>query len=264
MANKPTYELDDWVGAVRSDPRNTDQLTVLQGYLGASSESGHVRVYTDESLNDFVEVPDDAVVHAVKMNPAESALGGSKLWLRTDAVVTYGDPKAANRPKTTFLEGDLMQQYGATQPNAGQMSGFMDGQPDTTAQGGQFMATLAVICGPPAQTLFCPVTRPPICFNPRTRFGISQCQIRTCAPIFCGGITRPIICQPPTCFGITRLPPSLGCPSFAGCPSIACTTTVVGNPGGTIVQNPGIGGFAGQPDTTQMGGYYGAFNPYMY
>jgi len=264
MANKPTYELDDWVGAVRSDPRNTDRLTMLQGYLGTSSETGHVRVYTDESLNDFVEVPDDAIVHAVKMTPAESSLGGSKLWLRTDAVVTYGDPKAANRPITTFLEGDLMQQYGAAQPNAGQMAGIMDGQPDTTAQGQQFAVTMPVFCGPPARTLLCPATQPPVCFVPRTRFGISQCQIQTCAPIFCGGGTTRLFFCPPTCFGATRFTPSLGCPSFAGCPSIACTTTIVGNPGGTIVQQSGLAGFAGQPDTSQMGGYYGAFNPYMF
>lgn len=266
MANKPSYELDDWVGAVRSDPRNTEQLTVLQGYLGASSETGHVRVYSDESLNNFVEVPDDAVVHAVKMTPAESSLGGSKLWLRTDAVVTYGDPKAANRPRTTFLEGDLMQQYGATaQSSAGQMGGFMDAQPDPTAQGGQFMATVPInLCITPAQSIACAsrictiVTQPPVCFVPRTRFNISQCFIRTCAPVFCGGITRPIFC-PPTCFGATRFTPSLGCPSFAGCPSLACT---IGNPGGPVIQ-PGQRGFMGQPDTSQMGGYYGAFNPYM-
>ena len=111
--NQGKYTYDDWVGQVRPDPRNTDQLTLVQGYLGQSSESGHVRVYSDESLNNFVEVPEDAIVHAQQLSPSESSLGGSKLWLRSDAVIVYGDPKSANRPKTTFLEGDLMQQYDA-------------------------------------------------------------------------------------------------------------------------------------------------------
>ena len=107
------YTYDDWVGQVRPDPRNTDQLTLMQGYIGQSSESGHIRVYSDESLNNFVEVPEDAIVHAQQLSQDESSLGGSKLWLRSDAVIVYGDPKSANRPKTTFLEGDLMQQYDA-------------------------------------------------------------------------------------------------------------------------------------------------------
>lgn len=57
MAESSKYTYDEWVGQVRPDPRNTDPLTLLQGYIGPSSESGHIRVYSDETLNSFVEVP---------------------------------------------------------------------------------------------------------------------------------------------------------------------------------------------------------------
>ncbi len=149
------YTYDDWVGQVRPDPRNTDQLTLLQGYLGQSSESGHVRVYSDESLNNFVEVPEDAIVYAQQLSQAESSLGGSKLWLRSDAVIIYGDPKSANRPKTTFLEGDLMQQYNAfgNQANLGMMGGFAGGQFRTlgicqTRDATYCPPSIPAICGP--------------------------------------------------------------------------------------------------------------------
>ncbi|GAB3642323.1 hypothetical protein [Spirosoma arcticum] len=140
--NQGKYAYDDWVGQVRPDPRNIDPLTLMQGYIGQSSESGHIRVYSDESLNDFVEVPEDAIVHAQQLSPSESSLGGSKLWLRSDAVIVYGDPKSVNRPRTTFLEGDLMQQYGAF---------------------GNFAQPFR-----PIASVRCPTVNPVIC-NPQTR-----------------------------------------------------------------------------------------------
>lgn len=245
MANTK-YQFDDWVGAVRSDPRNTDPLTVLQGYLGASSETDHIRVYTDEALNSFVEVPESAIVHAEKLAETESSLGGSRLWLRTDSVVTFGDPKSANRPKSTFLDGDIMQQYGAfgkTEPT----DGFFGGQPDTTGQI-QGMApsvpinTCLVLRSQPIAGCVQPVTRTPNCPVLRT-WARSVCII--CFTLPAQG------CPPITCFGRTR---TVTFPSLAGCPSLVC------GPGGGI---PG-GGFSGQPDTTQPGGFYGPFNPYMY
>lgn len=278
MENKKPYELDDWVGAVRSDPRNTDQLTVMQGYLGASSEPGHIRVYADDSLNGFVEVPEDAIVHAVKMSPAESSLGGSKLWLRADAVVMYGDPKSANRPRSTFLEGDIMQQYSAFggQPDTTQMTGFMGGQPDTTQQGGQFMATALCGSGVKSVAIVCPVTQPPICLTWKTRL-VSQCSlstcfqticsINTCSPIACGGITRPIVNCPITCITITRVPCFGGTRIPCGGGTVVPPWKTITDPTivQTIVGQPGVGFMGGQPDTTQQGGYYGygAFNPYM-
>ncbi len=262
MANNANYQLDDWVGAVRADPRNTDQLTVLQGYLGASSEADHVRVYSDESLNSFVEVPKSAIVHAVKLTETESSLGGSRLWLRADSVVTYGDPRAANRPKSTFLEGDIMQQYGAF-GNIAPAGGFMGGQGDTTGQI-QGMGPVSV----PINT--CPILKSqPIttCIQLISQTP-ANCPIlrtiRRSVCIVCFTLPAQTTCQPITCFGrtITVTFPSVGgCPSLAGCPSTFCGPGG-GIPGGPVI-NPG-GGFMGQPDTTQMGGYYGAFNPYMY
>lgn len=234
MENNPKYEFDDWVGAVRPDPKNTDQLTVLEGYLGASSEAGHIRVYTDEALNSFVEVPEDAILYSVKITPAESSLGGSKLWLRADAVVTFGDPKLANRPKSTFLEGDIMQQYSAFgQPDTTQMTGFMAGQGDTTGPGAQVTA----ICQISAQ---CQITKPKV----------------NCPPVFAKTVLKP--CIPNLITKVTCFKTCAFCPPFQTPISLACNP---GNPGGPIGQP---GAYMGQPDTTGMGGYYGTFNPYMY
>ena len=237
------YAYDDWVGQVRPDPRNTDQLTLVQGYIGQSSENGHIRVYSDESLNNFVEVPEDAIVHAQQLSLSESSLGGSKLWLRSDVVITYGDPKSANRPKTSFLEGDLMQQYTTQYGGYDTTGGMMDaygGQP--AGQGGQFMATAAcpittvqVQCQiQPALTV--PAVICKINWNTiiKTKCGPISCFKTLCGPATC----IKVLCNPiPGCGGITFNPISLAC-----------------NPGGPgpVIQ-PG-GGFMGQFDTT-TGGY---------
>ena len=247
------YAYDDWVGQVRPDPRNTDQLTLLQGYLGQSSESGHIRVYSDESLNDFVEVPEDAIVYAQQLSQAESSLGGSKLWLRSDVVITYGDPKSANRPKTTFLEGDLMQQYttqygGAYDPTGGM--GAYGGQP--AGQGGQFMAsaacpmtTIQVQCQiQPALTVpavICKVNWNTII---KTKCGFSTCFKTLCGPVTC----IKVLCDPIPGCGFNSAFPTPGCGGVTFNPiSLAC------NPGGPgpVIQP---GGFMGQPDTTQYAG----------
>ncbi|QIL74994.1 hypothetical protein [Hymenobacter sp. HDW8] len=231
------FEYDEWIEQVRPDLRSTDQLTLLQGFIGRSSENGHLRVYSDESLNNFVEVPEDAIVHAVKLSEADSPLGGSKLWLRSDVVVTYGDPKAANRPRTTFLEGDLMQQY-ATQYGGGYdaMGGGYDAmggagafggqfEPAGGGQGGgQFMATVpAIQCVQPVRTVIgpnCPgpvlqtsvrtICRPLTCLRTacgpvtclRTACGPQTCLRtlcgpQTCHPIICGGIPCQFTSRPP-------------------------------------------------------------------
>ncbi|WP_080238623.1 hypothetical protein [Spirosoma rigui] len=257
MENKAKYAFDDWVGAVRSDPRNTDQLIVLQGYLGASSETGHLRIYTDESLNNFMEVPEDGIVYAMKMTATESSLGGSKVWLRADTVITYGDPKLANRPRSTFLEGDIMQQYNTFgQPDTTQMAGMSGtGQADGTEQNVQAQATsLQVLCNTQFVTravkqsicLICPTRIQFSCF--RTVCNLLTCRRSLCGPQSC----IPVLCGGGGCLAGTQFP---------GPNSIACGPG--GFPGGPI-GNPGLGAVGVQADTTQMGGYYNTFNPYMY
>ena len=117
---QPTIPLDEWVGNARPDPKKTETLVIMQGFIGVSSEDGHVRLYTDESLNNFVEIPQDGVVHSAPLSKEISPSGGSKLWIKADAVLVYGDPNTTSRPKKSFLEGEIMQQYVAAGFAAGQ------------------------------------------------------------------------------------------------------------------------------------------------
>ena len=111
MSTQTNISFDEWVENARPDPKNTEALIVIQGFIGKSSEDGHIRVYEDETLNNFVEIPQDSIVHSESFSKDISSLGGSKLWFKASAAITYGDPKAETRPKASFLEGDIMQQH---------------------------------------------------------------------------------------------------------------------------------------------------------
>src|SRR5689334_24484647 len=77
--------LDEFVGKVVSDPAQPPNALLLIGYLGASSEDGHVRLYFDAQLNDYIEIPETAILHTMEVPREQSVLGGSLVWLKRDA-----------------------------------------------------------------------------------------------------------------------------------------------------------------------------------
>lgn len=103
---------DTFIKSVRPDPKSTDELVLLQGYIGDSDLPGHLRVYSDPALSDFIDLPEQEICYSEPVKPEEDPLGGSRLWVKKTIVFTAGDPKLANRVKSTFLEGDIVQAFG--------------------------------------------------------------------------------------------------------------------------------------------------------
>ena len=97
-----------FVGGVVSDPAAPPDSLLLLGYLGASSEAGHTRLYFDPQLTQYVEIPDDAILH-VETPPEESTdpLRATWVWVHRDAAVLRG-PVAEDRTPSSFLEGPLV------------------------------------------------------------------------------------------------------------------------------------------------------------
>ena len=196
---KVSIKYDAFVKAVRPDSKSTEDTVHLEGFIGESSVPDHFRLYSDASLNDFVEIPMDAVLHAIENSKEESHLGGSKLWIKKSAVYTYGNPAMTIRPQASFLDGDLMQGYmdSMYQPDASAGMGNMGG-------GFENMASRP-LCAPFPQTVLCPVG---------SRF---FCPSKFCpSKLFC-----------PTKF----CPSKLFCPTLGACPSIVCNSLAC-NPGG--------------------------------
>ena len=103
-------ESDDLIARLVKDPNNPPGLLLLSGYLGASSEEGHVRLYLDEELSRYVEIPKDAIRHAQELSPEQSPLGGSLVWVAREAELMHG--RAGAKPgAASFLEGWLTDEY---------------------------------------------------------------------------------------------------------------------------------------------------------
>src|SRR5215211_136674 len=106
----PNLRYDDFVGRIVQNPKEPPGVTLLSGYLGSSSEEGHVRLYLDEELCRYVEIPEKAIRHTQELPPEQSPLGGSLVWIDSGAEVVHG-PAGSERRKATFLEGQIAQDY---------------------------------------------------------------------------------------------------------------------------------------------------------
>lgn len=105
---KRKYKLADFVSKIVKDPNSPPNTLLLQGYLGDSSDEGHIRLYLDPQLSDYVEIPEDAILHTQEIPNA--TLGETYVWINQDAELTHGKA-GPQRLKAKFLEGRLQQQY---------------------------------------------------------------------------------------------------------------------------------------------------------
>lgn len=106
----PGIPYDDFVQRIVQNPNDPPKVTLLSGFLGSSSEEGHVRLYLDEELSRYVEIPEKAIRHIQKLLPEQSPLGGSLVWIDSGAEVVHG-AAGAERRKATFLQGQIEQDY---------------------------------------------------------------------------------------------------------------------------------------------------------
>lgn len=114
MATKKSWKLryDAFVDQVRPDPKSVDEpITIIAGFIGKSNERGHVRVYFDETLTSFIDLKEADILYAEPLPEDSSPLGGSKLWVKAKAEYQFGDPGAKERPKMSFLQGDIIAAY---------------------------------------------------------------------------------------------------------------------------------------------------------
>ena len=226
----------DFIAKIVKDPKDPPQTLMLTGFIGASSEEGHTRLYFDAHLSSYVEIPNDAILH---VEPAGTeGLGASHVWIKRDAMLVYG-PAGSQRPKGTFLEGPIMQQHlgaaAAAAVGTNPRSDFVACNtpicpPSPHCPQSDFVACNSWICPPtphcpksdfvPCQSWICPPTQPHLCIT-------AHCTV----PPQCPHPTAPQVCllsAPPHCPQHT-VPP--GCPVLSApphCPTVApiCPHTV--------------------------------------
>ncbi len=228
----------DFIAKIVKDPKNPPETLMLSGFIGASSEENHSRLYFDAGLGSYVEIPNDAILHT---EPAgDEGLGASYVWIKRDAVLIHG-PAGSQRPKGTFLEGAIMQQHlGAAAAGAGAQlaaggnprSDFVACQswicpPTPNCPRSDFVACNSWIC-PPTPHAHCPPSLPLLCMTVHCTVP-PQCP-HLSVPPHCPTVAPicPPHTAPPPC-PLLSAPPN--CPTVGGCQSIACQSAAC-QPGG--------------------------------
>jgi hypothetical protein len=272
-----------FVGQIVKDPRNPPKTQLLVGYLGRSSEDGHTRLYLDPELNDYVEIPNEAILHTQASDDG-SPLGGTLVWINRAAEVIHGEA-GSTRYKASFLEGRITQDYlgQAAAGGAGQAAAF-----------GPYTIPFP-LCSPTAFPPFCPPSIPiwrcptrvyPLC--PKSVL-IVQCPTQTllCRSVHLPACPKSVLTICPstlircpsvpvyTCPSVIAICPTqlahgcgqpsvaVQCPTFGACPSAVdgcpsapggCTFDTTVFQGGTVV-NPGLGAAGGLAAGGFAGGY---------
>jgi hypothetical protein len=98
MAQEPKHPAAARASFVRdivSDPKNVPDVMLLYGYLGASSEENHERLYLSPDLTNYVEIPEAAIVHQMAAAKEQDPHGGVTLWVKKGAALVYRMAPAA-------------------------------------------------------------------------------------------------------------------------------------------------------------------------
>jgi hypothetical protein len=188
---------DDFVGKVVKDPANPPNAAVVQGYVGRSDADDHIRVYADPSLQSYVDIPADAVLHSERLPAEQSPLGGSVVWVDANAPLRQPAPTPPAATAADFLRGSIQDDLGATAVNVPQTI-----HPTLWTQ--LCTHTIATVC-----TQLCPT---------RIDHGCPSTAATVCTQLGCPGtVTCPPISHTPDC-GIVPPTKLLGCPNTSTCP----------------------------------------------
>ncbi|HVD39715.1 MAG TPA: hypothetical protein VNC16_01770 [Solirubrobacterales bacterium] len=118
------------VEALASDPSQPPKpATRLFGYPGPAADSKSTRLWLDEELSSYVDVPNDAILHSKTLDDD----AGTILWVDPTATLTHGSP-GAQEVQAEFLGGTIAQRnLAGAAPAAGL---------------GTLEATIATVCRP--------------------------------------------------------------------------------------------------------------------
>jgi hypothetical protein len=102
---------DDFVNKVNDTSKDAQQKIVLSGYIGKSPSATSIRIYPEASLGSYYEVNAADIIHQQPMADDGSGLGGSILWVKSDAVISHGDDSYHFDAKNNYFKGDITNAY---------------------------------------------------------------------------------------------------------------------------------------------------------
>lgn len=168
ISNVYPMDEDEIIKQLVPDPSQIPDARLLFGYLGKSNRSGYWRLYFTPELNEFVEIPEDDILHSQKMDKEISTLGGTYLWIRRESNLV-STRTVSRQQQAEFLSGEITARY-LSQAGQQQLIGSLGAwvKDPTIAWG----STCALAC--PSKFGLCPTEKgehtcvPAVCFPKST------------------------------------------------------------------------------------------------
>jgi hypothetical protein len=105
---RPGRRLSEFIANLVKDPKNPPEVVEITGFLGGAAESGRTRIYLDTTLQNYVEVMEDKILH---VEPVERGqLGLSLIFVSADAQVFPREQPPRLDARTVF-GGAVYQDY---------------------------------------------------------------------------------------------------------------------------------------------------------
>ena len=205
------------VGKIVKDPKSPPNALCLRGFVGDSSEEKSIRLYFNPDFSDYVDVPEDAVLHSEPVPEAWSPFGAMYVWIERDAELMHG----SERIKANFMQGRIFQQQAGAQAAAAaqaqvqpQAVPFPGGGAGGAGGPGGFqftpLPTPPFVC-PPSPPVVCPPSPPAFCPPSPPAFCPPS------PPAFCPP-SPPVVCPPSPPVVCPPSPPAFCPPS----PPVVC------------------------------------------
>jgi hypothetical protein len=114
-------EQDPLIEALLPDPAaGPAEVAVLTGYLGKSPSPNHQRLYLSRSLDRYVDIPVDQILHTTPRRDDD----GTRVWVPRNLILNYVRTVSA-RVQAAFLQGSIMRTYRpATGPEVARAAAF--------------------------------------------------------------------------------------------------------------------------------------------
>lgn len=104
---KPTLQQDELIDDLIPDPSQHEPVTALSGFLGKSTQADHWRLYLTPELDQYVEIPENAILRTKPSPASRPTLAGSIVWVRASTPLVYKRISSI-QIQAEFLQGRLL------------------------------------------------------------------------------------------------------------------------------------------------------------
>lgn len=138
-------KFDEFVNKVNDSSAKSAGKFSVSGFVGKSPSAGHIRVYSDHSLNQYMEVSAADVIHQEPLSAHGYSGSGSILWIAGGANISHGNDSYHYDPKNNYFKGDIADAFAKPTTRI----------PTYCCDGGRPTLTIASMCcpGPPTTAM---------------------------------------------------------------------------------------------------------------